>query len=734
MLKRHKLLIEIGTEELPANYLAYADDPEHDLFRKAFEHAFEELDQNKSFSLGKPRIFLTPRRIVLWIEDMKFDPQPAKKPIYGPSLKQAYDDGKPTKALLGFLSSKGADLKDAIRFEHRGKTCVGFYSRERPKPLKVFLSELLPAYLKALSFPKTMKWEDSLLRFPRPIRHALVLLDDKPVRLKLGDLVTRAQTSVFKGGDRKFHAVKGASQYFKLLAKEGVMLDAAERREWIQSKVKTETLRFKGTYWADESLLDEVSYLVEAPVCVGGSFDNAYSFLPAEVLTASLSKGQRLFSVRDKQGKHLPYYVAVLDGRANSKVVIQNISSVLRAKLQDSSYFYEEDLKGYRSTSSQGNSTSITGWREELGELLYLKGAGSMKQKVERLKRLVDALGPQWGLTGEEINVLKESILFSKVDLLSQMVGEFPQLQGIMGGIYYESAASKKNDFQQQVAQTIKEQYLPIAAESELASSRTGAALAILDKADILVSCFALGKIPSASQDPYALKRSFTGMVRTGIHHGFSISWERLVSQILQGIKGSRSIAKTPDADLTPKLKKFYIERLTAFFQNQGYTADLIQAVLVPTQDTPLEMSQKLKVLGQMQKQVTFLKTLKVVQRITNILKGAGKIESSQVRPELFREEEEKQLFDVFKENQRPIEEAILRKDYSSATNLYANAFSDILHLFFDKVLVNVDEPQVRQNRLSLLETIRSLYTNAVADLSTIKHAFDDDKSKKNDT
>jgi len=718
---KHDLLIEIGTEEMPANYLAYAADPEHAQFEKKFREAFAALDKRGSYTLGPIQVYLTPRRIVWRLPRIAFSPEPIKEAVYGPSVKSATTpDGKPSKALQGFMKSKGISHKQLVEFNEKGRHCMGFWRQEKPPALKSILGDLLRDALKRMSFPKLMSWDDSDLRFPRPIRNCVCLVDGKPVRFRLGNITSGNTTLVFKQGTRRSFTVKSISDYFRILKSKGVLLEADLRRKKIEQRVAQLAKKHGGRYTSQAELLEEVTYLTEDPVCVSGSFDASFTDLPREVLTSSLAKGQRLFSVTNAAGEHLPFFVGVLDGEVRQQgSVVATMAAILRAKLQDSRFFYDEDMKVYGKADGRDTGDGIRKLKEHLDHLMYLKGMGSVADKVDRMKRVARDLAESWGLKPQEVKELESAIAFCKVDLLTHMVGEFPELEGVMGSIYYTRSKNASGG-NQPIADAIREHYLPRTAEGVIPGSRIGAALAILDKADLIAACFAMGKTPSASFDPYALKRSLNGIFRIATHHGLDITWNDLILNILDRIARAKYIEMDKRDEVAATIGRFYDERLRFYFENQ-FEEDLVAAVLGAGSDRILPVMRKLKALNGIRQKNFFIKTLKIVQRTTNILKAAEAIEKPAVDPKLFKEDLERDLYEALQKSRAGIESAAREEDYAQATRLYANAFSDILHVFFEKVLVNVEDMDLRRNRLALLQTIRSLYVRGVADLSRMR-------------
>ena len=706
-------LLEIGTEEMPANYLAYAADPENDLFRKKFLETFAAFNESKAFAGGDVRVYLTPRRITLHVTKLAFDPSAKKEPVYGPAWNASFEpNGHPSKALEGFMKSRGITVNDIVEFENKGKKCAGYWKTEKPRTLAEIAGELVPAFVKSLTFPKLMKWDSSDLRFPRPIRNVLCLIDGKPVKFKLGLLESGNQTLFFENAARSSAKIVSVAAYFATLARRGVILDQTERRSKIEEEVKRLTEKHGGFYAADPGLLDEVAYLTERPVCVSGEFEGAFQHLPKEVLTVSLAKKQRLFSVFGRNGKHMPFFIGVLDGAVQKPdLVAKTIGAILKAKLQDSHFFYQEDAK---IVAAADGLTRLSG---DLKNLVYLKDLGSIHDKVTRMREAVDKLAPVWGVSDGDSADLRDAIGFSKIDLLTQMVGEFPELQGTIGG-YYARLAKKPEP----VALAIAEQYLPVSGEGRLPETRVGAALAILDKADLIVSCFVAGKIPSSSQDPYALKRSLVGIVRIAAAHRFDVSWRGLVAAFLDGLESQRLAPNLRRDAVAAQLVAFFRERAAYYFENsRGYAPDLVEAALATESDRLLKLEERISALAKIEREETFKRSLKIVQRTSNILKAVPKADLGQIDPARLSEPSEKDLFRLYGEKKEAISEAATRGDYGLATSLYAEAFFDILHVFFERVLVNSPEADVRRNRLSLLDAVRSLYIHRIADLSKIK-------------
>lgn len=713
---RQHLLLEIGTEELPANYLSYGDQNHQALFRDAFSAAFETVNPSGAMILGEVRIFLTPRRITV-DADFTFDPKPVREEVYGPPADRAYQpDGKPTPMLEGFMRSKGVSAEKIVPLDNKGKPCVGFVRQNEPAAPAKLVAEWVSAFVKKLTFPKLMWWDNSGFTFPRPVRSLLCFLNDRPAACALGEVKSAPKTLIFRNGARTTHAVANTKAYYALLDKHGVILDQSARRAAIAADVARHTAKCGGAPSAQDALVDEITYLTECPVAYSGAFDNNFAELPKEVLQSGLSKSQRLFSVYGKNGRHLPSYVGFLDGASrNPKAVVQTVSAILKAKLQDARFFFEEDLKLYL---AQGDSkrAGLGKLQEDLKNLQYLKGAGSMAQKQERLLAAAQTLIESWGLSADDAKTVRQAIPLLKVDLLTQMVGEFPELQGTAGGFYLKGAGQPAA-----VADAVSEHYLPTSPDSPLPSSTAAAALAILDKADIIIVCFALNKLPTSSQDPYALKRALAGILRTATAKKLQVQWDDLAQALLDALKHQK-LAENFDADATlKKLRAFYAERTQYFYENQGISREIAESVLEVRTGDILDVARRIAALKKMAGTEDFAKTVKVLQRTTNIVRGAKDKVVGDPEERLLVEPSEKELYAAWAAKKSAVAEAVASGDAGRALSLYAHVFFDILHRFFDEVLVNAEDPAVRLNRLRLVASVRGLFADHFADLSKIK-------------
>ena len=691
------ILFEIGTEELPATNLA-------DIFesaaseKNALEIKLRQAFENARIPFRDARVWATPRRLLFCVEGAAAAQTRKEELNRLLSEEEAYGpDGKPTEKFSMILERRNVSLKDTVVSDFNGKPYVFARKTQAARKTAAVLPEILETLVKSLSFPKNMKWDDSGIFFPRPIRHAFCFCGSRPISFKLGRLRSGSETALFSKSRRTRCAVKDPRGYFELLKKKNVILNPAERKKAIEEILNKLAKSLGGERHRDAFLLNEVNFLVESPEGIAAPFHQEFLRLPAEVLTVSMARKQRIFGLIGKDGRVLPHFLAILDGRATDKEkrsISKNYENILHAKLQDSLFFYNEDVK-----------VSLEKKRAELKDLVFLKGAGSMLEKSERLVRLAKKI-----LKGE---TLERAAFLCKSDLLTQMVGEFPELQGIIGKYY-----ARENGENAEVAEAIGEQYLPRTVGDKLPESPNGALLSLLDKFDLITACFGLGFEPTSSLDPYGLRRSASAILKILTDKNIDLSLSEL-SAASQRELGSYVLKDKAEA-LPRRLKQFFGDRFKTLLVERGYREDLVDAVLGTCSDRPREALLRLEALTRVSGGEAFSNACKVVERTHNILKGSKEPLPEAVDPGVFSEELERQVFGRYQKFLDPVQKAVSAGDFAQATSLYAEAFFAILNEFFEKVFINAEDLRVRKNRLALLKSIKELYTKDIADLSKI--------------
>lgn len=705
------LLVEIGTEELPVDAL---DVIYGELSAKAKKALYERGLGFKHISVEA-----TPRRITLFIESLDPMQMDVTAMQIGPSYQKAYDStGQPTSALVGFLKAHGATInqvkfEENIAIKSEGKEFVrkGKYvvlkTPVKGKSAEKILPSVLLEVFSNLNFPKFMRWENSGFRFPRPIRWIVCLLDRKVIPFHLADVASSRQSYGHRFLSPKSFTVTRAdwADYRKRLKRAHVILGLKEREELIRNALRR---RFHQKYF-DEELVHTTAQLVEEPYFLQGVFSKTYLELPTEVLASCMKKNQKIFACYDSKNQPAGRFVAVLNSaRRGLGGIRADYENVLESRLRDARYFYETDTK-----------EPFEKKRPLLEQLVYLDKLGTMREKTERLEKLAEAFAALLGREDLKED-LRRAARLSKIDLMTALVYEFPDLQGIAGREYALESGEKE-----EVAQAVGAQYFPknLAVDSkELPKQMTplGAMLGIIDRLDLLVGAFGVGLEPSGSQDPFALRRAGGGLVKLirAFRFHFSIVEAIEASAGLYGNSLTRSVK-----DLLPRLTSFLQERVTFEIQPKpgSRSWEILTAVFRSSFEDLADVYERFEILNRLWEcePEAFLRAGKVVERTANILKGI-KAEANTVKPELLKEPLERELFRLLEERAGEIRDSLTRRDYEKATLLFGKVFYHPLHDFFDQVMVNTEDPAIRANRQALMKRINLLYTERLADLSLL--------------
>lgn len=714
------VLFEIGCEELPATNLADAFENAVATATSAgrpetvYENRLRKAFEDRRIAFQDCRVWATPRRMVFSLTGVAPAQSAKEERVRLLVRSEAFGaDGKPAEKLLAILGHRGASVDDVALGDWQGKEYAFLRKAEPVRKTKAVLPELFEALVRSLPFPKTMRWDDTGIVFPRPIRSALCFYGSEPIAFRIGRVKTSSDTVIFQKARRKRVVVKDIPDYFRTLKKFGILLCPEERKRAIAGELDRLARSVPGAkLHDDEFLLSEVNFLVENPNGLSAPFDPQFLSLPFEVLTVSMARKQRIFGLVDKEGKAIPRFLAVLDGKTGDrekKIISQNIEHILGAKLKDSLFFYREDVK-----------IPLAKKREELKNLVFLKDAGSMLEKTRRLETLARGFSEELKLPILERAALERACALSKSDLLTQMVGEFPELQGVVGKYY-----ALENGEPYEAAIAIGEQYLPRTANDRLPQTVPGALLSALDKCDLLVACFGMGLEPTSSLDPYGLRRSASAILKIALDRKISFSLKKLLQEndrLVWEAHGKNWPKAEASADKrVGKLLAFFRDRFKALLADRGFREDLVDAAAASGFDSPYETFQRVEALAQFQSDGALSQAAKVVERTSNVLRGNKDALPDRVDPALFSEELERAVFAKFEESHAGIRQAAQARDFKRATSLYAEAFFDILGEFFEKVFVNAEDANVRKNRLALLRSIKELYTASIADLSKIK-------------
>lgn len=680
------LLLEIGTEEIPSGYF------KHILALLSFGEGgvIKELFEARQIKADCAFCYSTPRRIILYIKDI---PTHQDVVIEGPPERIAFDNNRePTKVLQAFLEKNQSSLEDIEIYmgEKEKRTRI----TKKGVPNKEILEEILPKVIKSLDFPKVMRWGKEDIVFARPIRWLLALFGNEVMRFSLGGITSSNITSGHRFLGHPKIKVKDASSYFKLLSKNYVIWDDPKRKEKILTFLR------KKNWYENEQLLEEVNNLIEYPYFIEGVFKKKYLALPKEVLLASMSKHQRIFCLKDKKGELTNRFVAVINGKYRGlKLIRRHYEEVLDARLKDALFFYNSDTK-----------KPLSEWAQDLSGVIFHKQLGTIRDKIARMKNIASFLTKYIEITAEEKKSLSRAVSLCKADLLTQMVREFPSLQGVMGGYY--AFSSKENE---EVAKAIGEHYLPRFADDILPDTTLGAICSLADKFDNIICYFKIGKFPKGNWDLYALRRQGIGIISILLKKELPLSLSAIFDYAYDLAPGEYNEEKLKIIFLD-----FFRERFVSFLKERfSYRHDLLESVMACGPDDLQNCFLRLESLNSIIDGTSFEKARCIVERTHNIVRSS-KVAVETPRPSLFKDENERSLYDKYSSIRNGFERLCLEKEYRKATELYAEGLFDELHSFFEEVLVNVDDKALRSNRIGLLSAINRLYVDNIADLSKI--------------
>jgi len=690
------LLLEIGTEEIPAGYI----EPALEQMRASIS---EQLSEHL-LSHGEIITAATPRRLTLFVEDIPERQEDRVVEVVGPPAKAAFDnEGNPTRAAEGFAKSQGVALASLVVKEtKKGKYCVAVKEIEGRKTIEL-LPDILRKLIAAISFPKSMIWKEKSVRFARPVRSIVALFGEQVVPFEYAGVKSGRLTRGHPFLSQEPIELQCADfeTYKKLLREQYVLVAPEERLKAIREQVM-EILARHDAIFSHEELLREVANLVEYPCAIEGGFDEQFLKIPAPVIEAAMTEHQRYFPIRRKaDGKLQPAFIVVSNRTEESNdIVREGNERVLMARLEDARFYYEEDMK-----------RPLEKRLEELGQVLFLKGLGNYLEKTERLEKLADYIADRMGFEREIRRHAVRAARLCKADLVTHMVGEFPSLQGTIGGIY-----ARENGEPEAVADAIAEHYRPRFVDDELPRTEAGLVVSIADKLDNMVSCFALGHIPTGSADPYALRRQASGIIRMLQTSGKSLCLRTALERAFDALP--EAVREKAAPDTIDKLLNFIRDRLYQMCVERGYRYDIVNAVLSAGYADIADFFRRLEVISDLSRGEIWHDLVYLVQRSHNVMKIGEAAE--RVNPELFQQDEERALYKRYREKHSVIRIMLECKQYLGACKLYCEAFAEPVHEFFDRVFVNVKEEPIKRNRIRLIKDVNELFSRRIADLSQI--------------
>jgi glycyl-tRNA synthetase beta chain len=684
----NELLFEIGTEEIPAGFLSRAVVDMEDIIRKTLTE--------KRIAFDGIRCLATPRRLVLYIADLaeKQEDQTIEK--LGPAKKAAFDEnGQPTKAAAGFARGQGLEVSQLETITTEKGEYLGARKTITGQPTKELLPDILKNFMLAIPFRKSMRWASYDLRFARPVHWILALYGGNVVPLKIEDIESGNSSRGHRFMSPAPFVVAGFEDYLKKARENFVIADPAERKKFILEEAQKSAADVGGKLFYTDDLLETVSFIVEYPVIVRGGFEEDYLKIPKEVLTTTMISHQKYFPVVNDEGKLLPYFIAVSNTRPRDIAVVANGNErVLRARLADASFFFEEDKK-----------VPLEDRVESLKKVVFHTLLGTSHKKVLRFRKLAVKIASKVKPSVKK-NVDRAALL-AKADLESLMVGEFSELQGIMGREYALLAGERP-----EIANAIYEHYLPIVAGGDLPQTDEGAIVGIADKIDTIVGFFAVGLPPTGTADPYALRRQALGIINIILSRGYSLGLNFLIDESLALLK---DVLKKPADEIKKDVLEFFRGRLQNQLITQGFAYDTVDAVLSTDIDELVEVIEKIKALEAFRQNPDFEPISIAFKRVDNILKD---FHDGQIDVGLLSADAEINLFSSFDNIKTRVEKGIAEKDFHAALNKLA-ALRPPVDAFFDGVMVMDKDEKVRFNRLSLLAEISALF-HKIADFSKI--------------
>ncbi|WP_018247779.1 glycine--tRNA ligase subunit beta [Orenia marismortui] len=682
------LLLEIGTEEIPAGFMNYT-------FRQLRDLSQEIFADNR-IEIGEVEATGTPRRLVLSIKDVAEKQSDLEKEVRGPAVRIAFDEeGNPSKAGAGFARGQGITPEELdVRDEY-----VYACTKEIGKDTDELLAGLLTEIINRLNFPKSMRWADETMRFVRPIKWILSLYGEEKIDFSIAGV----KSSNWSRGHRFLSEgnieISNTTEYFTKLEEEFVIVDHNRRRAMILEQIENIAKEKDVVVKIDEGLLTEVNFLVEYPTALCGSFSENFLDLPSEVLITSMREHQRYFPVEDKDANLLNHFVTVRNGNEDHiDVVRAGNEKVLQARLSDAIFFYEEDQE-----------TSLESKIDKLKNVIFQEDLGTIYEKVERIIALSAQFSAKVDLSAEKVEQAKRAAKLSKLDLVTGMVDEFSKLQGVMGRYY-----ALNDGENEEVADAIFEHYLPRYSDDILPSTETGIIVSIADKIDSIVGFFSVGIIPTGSQDPYALRRQAQGVVKIIVDTGLELELDYLIEQALDILEEQGKLERSR-SEVKAEVLEFFKLRLENLLEEAGIRYDVVDAILSTNYSNINDTLLRATALMEFREEDDFEELIIAFNRVSNL---ASKSDNSTVKSELFEDDSEGKLYQDYKLIKEKVDLLVTDRSYIEALKEVAT-LKGAIDEFFDSVMVMAKNEEVKQNRLGLLNLISDLLSR-IADLTKV--------------
>lgn len=680
-------LFEIGTEEMPAHVVSRSV--------KQLAERTEKFLKENGLKFKNVKTFSTPRRLTILVEELAEKQDDIDEIKKGPAKKIALDKDKNwTKAAEGFARGQGMSTDDIYFEELKGTEYAYVHvQKEGKKAADILLG--MSDIIKAMTFPTKMRWDSHDFEFVRPIHWLVSLFGSDVIPVKILDITAGRKTEGHRFlGDSVVLA--NTADYEDALKDQFVIVDAKKRKEMIVDQMNQLVKENNWQIKMDQNLLEEVTNLVEYPTVFAGSFDKKYLEMPQEVLITSMKDNQRYFEVYDQDNHLINHFISVRNG---NKDYLENVVSgnekVLVARLDDAQFFYDEDRK-----------YPLSHFVNKLKNVSFHDKIGSMAEKTVRVRIIGDLLAKRWKLDEQTIKDFDRASELYKFDLVTQMVGEFAELQGIMG-MHYAKLAGEKDD----VAVAIKEHYMPTTSEGELPETTVGSLLSVADKLDTIITFFAVGMIPSSSNDPYALRRYAYGIVRILLKQKWSLPFKEVLPEIVSALDGKTPAKLPKTAEQDEEIAAFIRDRIKQYLQRNNFKYDIIDAVLASSQQDPIQILAAANVLQLHHDDDKFKPVVESLIRIKNILKKAKYKGKNVVNPDLFANESEQELYAGVN----------ALKDISNLTDLYDGfvKLQPVIDRYFETNMILDKNEEIKNNRLNQLSAVAELADN-LGDLSKL--------------
>ena len=673
-MKTHDFLLELGTEELPPKLLLKLSKALKDNLSSELEKLSIKSDSIKAFA--------TPRRLAISISELQSKQQDQVLEKKGPSTQS------PEMAINGFAKSCGVDVSELEKKELGGKEYFYYSKEETGQSVSELLPDAIEKSIKDIPITRAMKWGSSDYSFVRPVHWLVVMLDKNIVPAKIMGLESNRITKGLRFIDPIIE-LKHAKDYEQVMSdKAQILVDFAKRKELIRDQVLSVAQKNNAEVVIDESLLDEVCALVEYPRAFSGSFDKKFLDIPQEAIISAMKSHQKYFHLVDIQGQLLPLFISVANiESSNIKAIVDGNERVIHPRLADSEFFWNQD-----------KAKKLEERLPDLDSVMFMKSLGSMGQKAKRIESLSSHISD---LVGFDQKASARAGLLSKSDLLSEMVGEFADLQGIMGGYY------ATNDGETQaVSVAIREHYQPRFAGDKVPSTNEGLVVAIADKLDTISGIYGIGQAPTGSKDPYALRRLALGLLRILLEAKIELNLKSLIDYSLN------LHLKEVDRSCSDDIYSFMMDRLKAYYKDANIDSNVYEAVLAVSPESPLDFHLRVEALNEFTQSENSKSLIEANKRIANILKDSNE-KNETLNPKILIDDSEIKLFNASESLSKKLSGS---KDYQEVMKSLID-LKDSIDSFFDNVMVNTDDDKLKSSRLALIRKIRLLFLS-VADIS----------------